>query len=264
MKYIPQSKLLYYKQCKVRRQLFFYREHNTKDAYVINCSVKVEEKPPQNEVLFWFLFMQLQMRSLIFGENSLYELNAVLKHIFIPALWNMHDSGSKLSKCLLCLKHSSSLMSIYLNLYIQPWQQCHFIYSRMNKTYFYSSQSLVKLFHPTGTSGEFAPLGCKSPLHAAQWVSLYPLAHVTGDADTGHSPSATRQEPTSNVPSCFVSSQHCQDTIRGGCCLEFQLYGNTTQPQDFDLKPYIAAVVTVNLLCNLEEVTSMPHKHIPK
>lgn len=46
--------------------------------------------------------------------------------------------------------------------------------------------------------------------------------------------------------------------------MEFKLYGNTTQPQDFDLFPYIAAVATVNLLCNVEGVTSMPQKHIPK
>lgn len=46
--------------------------------------------------------------------------------------------------------------------------------------------------------------------------------------------------------------------------MEFKLYGNTTQTQDFDLFPYIAAVAAVNSLCNLEEVTSVPQKYIPK
>lgn len=56
--------------------------------------------------------------------------------------------------------------------------------------------------------------------------------------------------PTTALGKAAVSSLKSMETQHG--------------PWDLDPFPYIAAVATMTLLCNLEKVTSMPQKCIPE
>lgn len=135
----------------------------------------------------------------------------------------------------------------------------------MNKTHFHSSWNLVKFFHPTCTSGKMPSGGHITPLLLLS-CPFAPFAHVSSHVFGTAGTHITRSQAVTSPPAS-LALHGAHDIIREGCCMQFcmqfTLYGNTTQPQGFDPFPYIATVATVNL-CNLEKVTSMPEKHIPE